>query len=105
MCACLSKPVPSDSVLAAGVLANYSECSQHALSTLPVPDANRFFNGGDEDFTVADLSGSGGGAQHRQDLLQARVRHHQLQLHFGNELDCVFRAPVDLGVALLPAVA
>ena len=40
----------------------------------------------------------------RIDFIRARGRHHHLDLHLGQQVDVVLLAPVDLFVALLPAM-
>src|SRR6185312_2586087 len=58
-----------------------------------------------EDLAVADLAGLGR-AHDRLDRLAGHVvRHGDLDLHLGQEVDGVLAAAVDLGVALLPAEA
>src|SRR6478609_9655571 len=66
-------------------------------------DAQRGFDGRDEDLAVADAPGGGGRGDRLDHLLGLRVGHHDLELHLGQEVDDVLGAAVELGVALLPA--
>src|SRR3990172_7097371 len=68
-------------------------------------DPDDFLDVGDEDLPVADLPGAGGGQDpldHRGDGVGG---NGQIDLHLRDELDGIFRAPVDLGVPLLTAEA
>src|SRR2546425_7109765 len=70
---------------------------------LPGADPMDLLDGENPDFPVADLAGPGGGQDgihHRLDLV---VVDDHLDLDFGHEIDLVFGAAIDLGVAALPA--
>jgi hypothetical protein len=54
---------------------------------------------------VTDLAGAGGLDDGVHDLLRERVVGEDLDADLGHEVDGVLRAAVDLGVALLAAVA
>src|SRR5581483_558304 len=71
-------------------------------AALAGPDADDFVDRQHEDLPVADASRLGrflDRLDHVRDLL---VAHDDLELHFGEEIHDVFRATVELGVALLP---
>src|SRR6187551_3256494 len=75
------------------------------LVLLAGADAQRGFDGRDEDLAVADASGGGGRGDRLDHLLGLRVGHDDLELHLGQEIDDVFGPAVKLGVALLAAEA
>jgi hypothetical protein len=60
---------------------------------------------GDEDLAVADLAGARRLDDRLDRRLELAVGDHHLDLHLGQEIDDVLGAPVELGVALLPAEA
>src|SRR5437762_8945947 len=66
-------------------------------------DANYLFDGGDEYFSVPDPPGLGGSTDRLDGLFDHVVAEHNLDLHLGQKIDDVFRPPVQLGMALLPA--
>src|SRR6186713_1496993 len=68
-------------------------------------DPDRFLDVGDEDLAVADPSGLGGAADRVDRLLDQVVADYDLDFHLGQEIDDVFRAAIEFGVALLPAEA
>src|SRR3954452_2401549 len=68
-------------------------------------DADRFLDVGDEDLAVADAPGLRGAADRVDRLLDQVVGDHDLDLHLGQEVDDVFGAAIELGVALLAAEA
>src|SRR5690606_30845258 len=59
----------------------------------------------DEDLAVADATGLGALADGRDDGVSLRVVDGDLDLELGKEMHGIFGAAVDLGMALLPAVA
>ncbi len=59
----------------------------------------------DEDLAVADAAGMGGLLDRLDGALDHRVFHDDLDLHLGQEIDDVFGAAIELGMALLPAEA
>src|SRR5437879_9011830 len=66
-------------------------------------DPDRFLDVGDEDLAVADAPGLGGAADRVDGLFDQLVRNHDLDFHFGQEVDDVFRTAIEFGVSLLPA--
>src|ERR1019366_1758736 len=75
------------------------------ISTVVVTDADGFGDVVDEDFAVPNLPGARRGGQRFHHFLATGVLRHQLQLDFGQQVDVILLAPVDLPVALLPSVA
>src|SRR4029453_7127605 len=76
-------------------------CSECRRSPFPGPDPERLIDRQDEDLAVADLPGSGcilDGLGHDGSAI---VVDQNLQLHLGQELDHVLRAPIELRVSLL----
>src|SRR5512145_2377004 len=68
-------------------------------------DADRLLERKHEDLAVADLAGVGRFLDRLDHLLQQVVLDRHLDLDLGQEVDDVLRAPVQLGVAFLPAEA
>src|SRR5690606_38791441 len=68
-------------------------------------DTDHGVDGGDPHLAVTDLAGVGGGGHRVDHLVDACVVGDDLDLQLGHEVDGVLGAAVDLGVALLPAVA
>src|SRR5260221_4330702 len=66
-------------------------------------DADRLVDRADEDLAVADAAGMRGVLDRLDGALDQRVLHDDLDLHLGQEIDDVFGAAIELGVALLPA--
>ena len=60
---------------------------------------------GDEDLAIADAAGLGGVLDRLDRLLDHVVAEHDLDLHLGQEVDDVFGAAIEFGMALLPAEA
>ena len=60
---------------------------------------------GDPDLAVTDASGLAGLDDHLDDVIHVGVIQENLEPNLGDQVDGVLRASVDLGVALLPAVA
>src|SRR5271157_1870397 len=79
--------------------------SERGLAALAVADPNRFFDRPDEDLAVANSSGLGGGVQYFYNLFRALIRHDNFDLHFREEINCVLRPTIRLGMAFLTAVA
>jgi hypothetical protein len=79
-----------------------SECG---FSALTVADANGIFDGRDEDFAVADLTGSSSGDKRLDYLFHSRVWNHYFNLHFRKEIYFVLGAPVDLRMTFLASMA
>jgi hypothetical protein len=61
--------------------------------------------GHDEDLAVADLAGAGGGRDRIDHAGDQIGGHGHLDLELGQEAHGVLGAPVDLGMAFLPAIA
>src|SRR5688572_4490293 len=68
-------------------------------------DADDLLEVEDEDLAVADLAGIGGLLDGLDRLLEQFGLDRGLDFHLRQEIDHVFRAPVELGVALLAAEA
>ena len=68
-------------------------------------DADGVFDWEDEDFTVADFAGVGGFGDGVDDLVAAGVVDDDFDFDFRDEVDGVFAAAVDFGVAFLAAEA
>src|SRR5512141_922547 len=68
-------------------------------------DTHGVFERRDENLTVADLAGLGGGGDRLRDLVDLFAGDGDLDAHFGQEVHGVFGAAIDLHVALLPPVA
>ena len=60
---------------------------------------------GDEDLAVADLAGACRIGDGLDDLLENVIVNGQLNFRFGQEVDDVLGASIQLGVAALPAEA
>ena len=58
-----------------------------------------------ENLAVADASGVGGLLDRLDRALEQRIVEHDFDLHLGQEVDDVFGAAIELGVALLAAEA
>ena len=68
-------------------------------------DADGLLDGEDEDLAVADAAGARGGLDRLDDALDQIVLDHHLDLHLGQEVDDIFGAAIELGMALLAAEA
>src|SRR5690606_37688079 len=79
--------------------------SDRVVAGLAGADPDRLFDVEDEDLPVADLSGARRGLDRLDGPLDELVGHGGLDLHFRQEIDDVFGAAVQLGVALLAAEA
>src|SRR5688500_11301398 len=66
-------------------------------------DADDLLKRHDENLAVADLAGVRRPFDRLDHLLEQLVLDRGLDLHLGQEIDHVFRAAIELGVALLPA--
>src|SRR5262249_35157072 len=75
--------------------------SDRVRAVLPGADADRLFDGRYEDLAVADPARMGGLLDGFDGPLDHRVFHDDLDLHLRQEIDDVFRAAVQFGVALL----
>ncbi len=54
-----------------------------SVAALVISDADRFINPGDEDLSIADLAGAGGGEDRLDHRVFHFVGHDHLQLDFG----------------------
>ncbi|MNR28086.1 hypothetical protein D3C85_1453940 [compost metagenome] len=61
------------------------------------------FQGRGKDLAVADLAGTSGLLDRFDDLIDKVVRHGGFDAQLGQEVDGVFRAAIQLGMALLTA--
>src|SRR3990172_4156791 len=68
-------------------------------------DANRLFDGRNENLSVADTAGLRGLADRFNRTIDHFVGEDDFYLHLGKEVDNIFGAPVEFRVALLPAEA
>src|SRR3546814_20426350 len=68
-------------------------------------DADRLLDAGYEDLAVADAPSAGRRLDRLDRAFGQRVLDHDLELHLGQEIDDVFRAAVELRMALLAAEA
>src|SRR5260221_2161629 len=75
--------------------------SDRVGAALAGADADRLVDRADEDLAVADAPGMGGVLDRLDRALDQRVLHDDLDLHLGQEIDDVFGAAIELGVALL----
>ena len=66
-------------------------------------DADRLLDCGDEDLAVADAAGLRRIADRFDRAVDELVRQHDLDLHLGQEVDDVFGAAIEFGVAFLAA--
>ncbi|SRR6266568_1413937 len=77
---------------------------QGVVAALFVADADGFVNSREKDFAVADFSCLGRMDNRFNNFINPLVAEHDLNLNLGKKINAVFAAPVELGVALLPAV-
>src|SRR5229473_1587722 len=75
---------------------------QRRLAALAGADADHLVDRRDEDLPVPDAARLGRALDRLQRLGDHLVGEHDLDLHLGQEVDHVFGAPVELGVAFLP---
>src|SRR5580692_11931007 len=68
-------------------------------------DADGLVDRGDKNLAVADLPGLGGAADGFDDPLDLVGRHRDLDADLRQEVHRIFGAAIDLGMALLPAIA
>src|SRR5829696_2368151 len=81
--------------------AGAAEKSNGVGAALAGADAQRLLDGRDEDLAVADPAGLGGVSDRLDDALGETVLDHHLELHLGEEVDDIFGAAIELGMALL----
>src|ERR1700722_5115241 len=75
------------------------------LAPLARANADRLFDGDDEDLPVADAPGLGALLDRFENVVHELVGHDDLDLHLGDEVDDVCRSPVDLFLASRAAEA
>ncbi len=78
--------------------------SYGVFAALACPDSNHFFHRHYEDLAVADLSCPGSPLDGINHLIDQFIGNDQFDLNLGREVDFVFGATIDLGVAFLPSV-
>ena len=78
---------------------------QRRFAVLVVADADGFIDSGHEDFAVSDFAGSGCADDGLNGLVLDLVGDNDFDLYFGQQIDGVFAAAVELSVALLAAMA
>src|SRR5438128_8304086 len=66
-------------------------------------DTDDFLDVGDEDLAVADAAGLGRLANGFDGTFDGIVAEHDLDLYLGQEVDDIFGAAIEFGVAFLPA--
>ena len=71
----------------------------------PGADPHRPFHVDDEDFPVADAARLGSLANGFDSAFHHVVAEHDFDFHFGKEIDDIFGAAIELGMALLAAEA
>src|SRR5262245_44009604 len=59
----------------------------------------------DENLAIADLAGAGGGGDYFDHLVQLLAGDRDFEAELWKKIHLIFGAAIDLGVALLPAVA
>src|ERR1700730_13346595 len=74
-------------------------------SLLAGTNADRLVNGTDENLSVPNLVSAGRVLDGFHGTLDQRIVHDDFDNHLRAEVDFVFGAPVEFGVALLPAEA
>src|SRR5664279_3802825 len=78
---------------------------QGFLTALAGAHADHRLDGNGPDLAVTDLPGASRPDDHVADVVDVLVVHQDLQANLRKQLHRVLRAPVDLGVTTLPAVA
>jgi hypothetical protein len=81
------------------------EGSYGLLSGFFGADADGIFDGADEDFAVTDFAGFGGFNDGVDGFGSAVVGDDDFDFDFGEEIDGIFAAAIDFGVAFLAAEA
>src|SRR5262245_62039837 len=82
-----------------------AESSYGGVAALASTNSDRVIDARHEDLAVADAPGMGRAADRLDRLLHHLVLEDELDLHLGQEIDDVFGAAIELGVALLPTEA
>src|SRR3569832_2449224 len=81
---------------------SYSGSSQGVGTGFARADTHDLFQAGDKNLAVADLAGIGRLLDGLDHALQQLGHEGHLELHFGQEVDHILRAAIQLGVTLLP---
>src|SRR4029453_15827335 len=79
--------------------------SKRVVADLAGADAHGVIEWGYEDLAVADLVGARGFDDRVDDDIDPRIRHCGFELDLRHEVDDIFGAAVELGVAFLASVA
>src|SRR6185369_9615270 len=82
-----------------------SETSDGVHPCFAGADTHDFLDVGDEDLAIADAPGLGRLADGLDGAFDRIVAEHDLDLHLGQEVDDIFGAAIEFGMALLPAEA
>src|SRR6266705_3394107 len=80
-----------------------NRASHRFLADLFRADAYRVFHWKNENFPIADLAGLSRGHDHADRFVHHIVGEHDFHFHFWQEINGVFTAAINLGVAFLPA--
>ena len=78
---------------------------ERAFAALLIANSDCVVHLGEENLAISDFPGARGRYDCLHCLLDEIVCQDQLQLEFGNQIDGIFSAAVDLGVSLLPAMS
>src|SRR6185437_863167 len=78
---------------------------QSRFTAVVIADANGLGDIVNENLAVSNLSRASGARQHFNDLLGAAGWNHHLHLEFGEQVDVVFLAAIDLRMSLLTPMA
>ena len=79
--------------------------SDGVCATVSSPDPDGLLDIEHEDLPVTDAAGSRGFGDRLDDIVDEAVLDDDLDLHLGEEVDDIFGAAIELGMALLPAEA
>jgi hypothetical protein len=79
-----------------------SDCVRSAIAG---PYANCLFDIENEDFAIADSSGAGGILDCFDNIVDKAVFDDDLNFHLGKEIDHIFGAAIELGMAFLASEA
>src|SRR5438874_13794591 len=75
--------------------------SKRVDAPLAGADPQRLLDGRDEDLAVADAARPRRGGDGFDDPVRKAVLDDHLELHLGEEIDDIFGAPIEFGMALL----
>src|SRR5215472_15049718 len=79
-----------------------SDCG---VTPIPVPYSDRFAHIVNKDLSVSNPSAARGARDRVENLVEAAVDDHKLELHFRQQIDVIFLSAVNLFVALLASVS